>query len=285
MIVRFQRTNGSRGWGWKNSRGVVDLSNSSPALPTCTRDLIANWSRYETEIHEQSQRLDVTQDPLRLLPPIDPPGKILCIGLNYRDHALETNSPIPDEPIVFNKAPSSLIGPNDPIQIPTSSTQVDFEAELVVVIGKRLKNASESQAAEGIFGYTIGNDVSARDWQKGKPAKQWFLGKSFDTFAPLGPGIIPAVSVPNPNRLRILSRLNGTVMQDSSTSELIFSPQMLLSYISQVLTLEPGDLLFTGTPAGVGVARTPPVFLQPGDRIDVEIESIGSISNPCIYAT
>jgi 2-keto-4-pentenoate hydratase/2-oxohepta-3-ene-1,7-dioic acid hydratase in catechol pathway len=218
---------------------------------------------------------------LEVLCPLDQPGKILCIGLNYRDHAIETNAPIPDEPIVFSKAPTTLIGPDVPIEVPSISNQVDFEAELVVVVGKRLRKASQEQARQAIFGYTAGNDVSARDWQKEKPGKQWLLGKSFDTFAPLGPAIALASSIPDPGKLRIQSRLNGKLMQDSSTKELIFAPEMLLSYISQVLTIEPGDLLFTGTPAGVGVARSPQVFLKPGDRIEVEIEAIGVLSNPC----
>jgi 2-keto-4-pentenoate hydratase/2-oxohepta-3-ene-1,7-dioic acid hydratase in catechol pathway len=145
-----------------------------------------------------------------------------------------------------------------------------------------LRKSTEKQASEAIFGYTAGNDISARDWQKGKPGKQWLLGKSFDTFAPIGPAIAMASEMPDPQNLKIQSRLNGQLMQDSSTRELIFSPAMLLSYISQVLTIEPGDLLFTGTPAGVGVARNPQVFLKPGDRIEVQIESIGTLSNACV---
>jgi 2-keto-4-pentenoate hydratase/2-oxohepta-3-ene-1,7-dioic acid hydratase in catechol pathway len=202
--------------------------------------------------------------------------------LNYRDHAIETNAPIPDEPIVFFKSSNTMIGPTDSIVVPPISNEVDFEAELVVVIGKQLKHASESQAALAIFGYTAGNDVSARDWQKGKPGKQWYLGKSFDTFAPIGPAIALRSEIANPSNLRIESRLNGVSMQNSTTAELIFQPAMLLSYLSQIITLEPGDILFTGTPAGVGVARNPQVFLKPGDRIEVEIESIGTLSNSCI---
>jgi 2-keto-4-pentenoate hydratase/2-oxohepta-3-ene-1,7-dioic acid hydratase in catechol pathway len=228
------------------------------------------------------KKLGPCDQPLELLCPLDTPGKILCIGLNYRDHAIETNAPIPEEPIVFSKAPSSLIGPEDPIEIPSISQQVDYEAELVVVVGERLKKSSQEQAQQAIFGYTAGNDISARDWQKGKPGKQWLLGKSFDTFAPIGPAIALASSILDPQNLKIQSRLNGQLMQDSSTRELIFSPAMLLSYISQVLTIEPGDLLFTGTPAGVGVARDPQVFLKPGDRIEVQIESIGTLSNLCV---
>ncbi|MFM8400267.1 MAG: fumarylacetoacetate hydrolase family protein, partial [Pirellula sp.] len=251
-------------------------------LPTSTRELIVRWNELQSRIISLIKKLGPSDETLELLCPLDAPGKILCIGLNYRDHAIETNAPIPDEPIVFSKAPTSLIGPTDAIEIPSISREVDFEAELVVVVGERLRKATEKQAHEAIFGYTAGNDISARDWQKGKPGKQWLLGKSFDTFAPIGPAIALASAIPDPRNLKIQSRLNGQLMQDSSTRELIFSPAMLLSYISQVLTIEPGDLLFTGTPAGVGVARNPQVFLKPGDRIEVQIESIGTLSNACI---
>ncbi|MFN6399911.1 MAG: fumarylacetoacetate hydrolase family protein [Planctomycetota bacterium] len=284
MIVRFKRYDGSVGWGWKSPQGIQDVCAADDSLPVSTCQLIRNWDSLQPRIVSLVKKLGPTDDPLELLCPLDRSGKILCIGLNYRDHALETNAPIPDEPIVFSKASSSMIGPDVPIEVPQISSQVDFEAELVVVVGKRLKKADPLEARQAIFGYTAGNDVSARDWQKGKPGKQWLLGKSFDTFAPIGPAIVPAAAIPDPMNLRIQSRLNGQTMQDSSTHELIFTPEMLLSYISQVLTIEPGDVLFTGTPAGVGVARTPQVFLKPGDRFEVEIEGIGTLSNPCIEA-
>ena len=282
MIVRFKRPDGSIAWGWRSQQGIQDLCAADDSLPTSTRKLIIRWKELQSRIVSLIKKLGPSDQPLELLCPLDTPGKILCIGLNYRDHAIETNAPIPEEPIVFSKAPSSLIGPEDPIEIPSISQQVDYEAELVVVVGERLKKSSQEQAQQAIFGYTAGNDISARDWQKGKPGKQWLLGKSFDTFAPIGPAIALASSISDPQNLKIQSRLNGQLMQDSSTRELIFSPAMLLSYISQVLTIEPGDLLFTGTPAGVGVARDPQVFLKPGDRIEVQIESIGTLSNLCV---
>jgi 2-keto-4-pentenoate hydratase/2-oxohepta-3-ene-1,7-dioic acid hydratase in catechol pathway len=282
MIVRFKRPDGSIAWGWRSQQGIQDLCAADDSLPTSTRELIIRWKELQSRIVSLIKKLGPCDQPLELLCPLDTPGKILCIGLNYRDHAIETNAPIPEEPIVFSKAPSSLIGPEDPIEIPSISQQVDYEAELVVVVGERLKKSSQEQAQQAIFGYTAGNDISARDWQKGKPGKQWLLGKSFDTFAPIGPAIALASSILDPQNLKIQSRLNGQLMQDSSTRELIFSPAMLLSYISQVLTIEPGDLLFTGTPAGVGVARDPQVFLKPGDRIEVQIESIGTLSNLCV---
>ncbi len=282
MLVRFRYPDTSTSWGWQASKGIQDLHAADPSLPASIREAIEHWDSLAPRIAEICKSAPTINSPVELLSPIDRPSKILCIGLNYRDHAIETNAPIPDEPIVFNKSINTLSGPTSPIVIPPISHEVDFEAELVVVVGKQLSRATESQASDAIFGYTAGNDVSARDWQKGKPGKQWFLGKSFDTFAPLGPAIALKSEIPNPSNLRIVSRLNGVTMQNSSTSELIFQPAMLLSYLSQVVTLEPGDLLFTGTPAGVGVARSPQVFLKPGDRIEVEIESIGILSNPCI---
>jgi 2-keto-4-pentenoate hydratase/2-oxohepta-3-ene-1,7-dioic acid hydratase in catechol pathway len=282
MLVRFRRPNGTLGWGFRSEQGIVDVSLAAPTLPRSTRTLIEQWDTFEQDVLRLAQTTPPSSEPFEILCPLDVPGKILCIGLNYRDHAIETNAPIPDEPIVFFKSSNTMIGPTDPIVVPPISSEVDFEAELVVVIGKRLKHASEIEASQSIFGYTAGNDVSARDWQKGKPGKQWYLGKSFDTFAPIGPAIALRSQIANPSNLRIESRLNGVIMQNSTSAELIFQPAMLLSYLSQVITLEPGDVLFTGTPAGVGVARNPQVFLKPGDRIEVEIESIGTLSNPCL---
>lgn len=221
-------------------------------------------------------------EELIFCPPIFTPSKILCIGLNYADHAKEFNDPIPSEPVVFNKPLSTLIAHGDAIRIPKVSDKIDYEAELVVVIGKTGRDIPESEALDYVFGYTCGNDVSCRDWQKNKPAGQWFLGKSFDTFAPIGPVLVTRDEVPDPNGLAIQSRLNGNVMQSSNTSHFIFPVEKLIAYISQVMTLEPGDLIFTGTPGGVGERRNPPVFLKRGDRIEVEIEKIGTLSNPVV---
>lgn len=283
-IVRFLRPDNSSGWGIQTDHGIQDLTNADQSLPTSIVELIPKWSQFEQRIAGLNKKLGTSTEPLRLICPLDRPGKILCIGLNYRDHAIETNAPIPVEPIVFCKMPTAMIGPNEVIRLPSVSNEVDYEAELVIVIGQRVKLATAEQAAESIFGYTVGNDVSARDWQKGKPGKQWFLGKSFDTFAPLGPAIAMASSIPHPDRLKIQCRLNGQMVQDSNTSELIFRPVELVQYISQVMTLEPGDVIYTGTPSGVGVARTPPLFLKDGDRVEIDIESIGRLSNPCVLA-
>jgi 2-keto-4-pentenoate hydratase/2-oxohepta-3-ene-1,7-dioic acid hydratase in catechol pathway len=281
-VCRFSRPDGSIGWGTLNASGIQDLSKADPTLPHSMHEIIENWRFLLPRVQGLVKRLGNSEESLQVLCPFERIGKILCIGLNYRDHALETNQPIPTEPIVFCKAPTALIGPDDDIVIPQVSTQVDFEAELVVVIGKRVRNVRESDAHQAIFGYTVGHDVSARDWQIGKPGKQFFLGKSFDTFAPLGPAIALADSISNPMDLRIQSRINGQSMQDSSTSQLIFSPAFLIAYISQVITLDVGDVIYTGTPSGVGIARKPQRFLQPGDTVEIEIEALGTLRNHCV---
>jgi 2-keto-4-pentenoate hydratase/2-oxohepta-3-ene-1,7-dioic acid hydratase in catechol pathway len=209
------------------------------------------------------------------------PQKVLCVGLNYADHARESGAAIPGEPVLFSKFPSALIGPGDTILLPSKLTQeVDYEAELVFVIGKRGRNVPKAKAFDYVAGYTCGHDVSARDWQLGKPGGQWMLGKTFDTFAPLGPALVTRDEVPDPHNLPIRLRRNGEVLQDSNTKQFIFKIDELVAYISQVMTLEPGDLVFTGTPPGVGFARKPPVFLRDGDVTDVEIEGVGVLTNP-----
>ncbi len=219
--------------------------------------------------------------PATLLPPVPPPEKILCIGLNYRDHAIETGSEIPTEPVVFSKFNTAMIGHGDVIRLPKVARKVDYEAELVVVIGKSAKHVAAADAMKHVYGYSCGHDVSARDWQKGRPGGQWLLGKTFDTFAPIGPCIVSARELPDPSNLRVRMHLNGEVVQDSSTDQLIFDIPTLISHLSQIVTLKPGDLIFTGTPPGVGAARRPPVFLKPGDECSVEIEGIGSLRNRC----
>jgi len=214
---------------------------------------------------------DITQ----YFPPVAPPN-IFALGLNYREHAIETNAEIPKAPLIFIKATTSLTAHQSIICLPKSAPQeVDYEAELVIVIGKKAKNIRAEEAAESIFGYTCGNDVTARDCQK-RIDKQWARAKSFDTFAPTGPVIETEL---DPGNLKIRSILNGQVMQDSTTADLIFSVPEIVSYFSQNFTLLPGTLIFTGTPPGVGMARTPPCFLQPGDTIEIEVEGIGRLEN------
>jgi 2-keto-4-pentenoate hydratase/2-oxohepta-3-ene-1,7-dioic acid hydratase in catechol pathway len=210
--------------------------------------------------------------------PIERPQKIICVGLNYRDHAEEQGVPLPEWPILFAKWPNTLIGPGDPIVVPTVTEQVDYEAELGVVIGSRVKDASPDNALEAVAGYLCLNDVSARDIQFGD--KQWVRGKSPDTFCPVGPALVPASDVPDPQALGIRSILNGEVMQDSNTSNMVFGVADIVSFVSKLITLEAGDLIATGTPAGVGVFRDPPVFLKPGDEITIAIEGLGELTNP-----
>lgn len=214
---------------------------------------------------------------VKLLAPVDPPN-VLALGLNYRRHAAETQMKVPERPLLFIKANTSVIGAGAPILLPAiAPAEVDYEAELCLVIGKRARNVSESEALDYVFGYTCGNDVSARDCQL-RLDGQWARGKSFDTFCPLGPWI--ETEIPDPDHLAICSRLNGRVMQDSNTSDLVFNCRQLVSFLSHNLTLLPGTVIMTGTPEGVGMARKPPVYMQPGDVIEIEIEGIGTLSNP-----
>jgi 2-keto-4-pentenoate hydratase/2-oxohepta-3-ene-1,7-dioic acid hydratase in catechol pathway len=215
----------------------------------------------------------------RLAPVIRPP-KIICLGLNYRDHANETGAKIPTEPIVFSKYATAVIGPNAPIQLPPDSQKVDYEAELVVVIGRGGRHIPEADAMRHVAGYTCGHDVSARDYQIERGGGQWMIGKTFDTFAPLGPALVTPDELPDPHHLRIRSRLNGETMQDSNTEQMIFNVPQIIGYLSRVMTLEPGDVVFTGTPPGVGMARKPPVYLKGGDVVEIEIEGIGVLRNP-----
>jgi 2-keto-4-pentenoate hydratase/2-oxohepta-3-ene-1,7-dioic acid hydratase in catechol pathway len=210
--------------------------------------------------------------------PIDRPQKIVCVGLNYRDHAEEQGTALPEAPLLFAKWPNTLIGPGDPIVIPPVTSRVDYEAELGVVIGQRARGVSTENALDAVRGYLCVNDVSARDLQFSDG--QWVRGKSLDTFCPVGPELIPAAEVPDPQALSIRAVVNGEVLQDSNTSNMIFSVAEIVAYVSRAITLEPGDLIATGTPAGVGVFREPQVLLQPGDEVTIEIERLGALTNP-----
>jgi 2,4-diketo-3-deoxy-L-fuconate hydrolase len=211
--------------------------------------------------------------------PIARPGKIVAIGLNYEDHAAETGAEIPEKPVVFAKYPNTIIGPGEPIRIPPIAEQIDYEAELAVVIGRRARNVSEAEALEYVFGYTNSNDVSARDLQFSEGG-QWTRSKSIDTFCPMGPYVATRDEVPDPQNLYIRAILNGEVVQDGTTSKMIFSVAELVSFLSQGMTLEPGDIIITGTPPGVGMARDPQLWMKPGDEVTIEIEGLGALTNP-----
>lgn len=218
---------------------------------------------------------------VRLLAPLVRPGKIVAIGLNYMDHCRETNTPPPANPVIFTKFTTAINGPGSPVRWSAALTQqVDYEAELAVVIGKTARRVSEADALDYVFGYTAANDVSARDLQFGDG--QWIRGKSLDTFCPLGPALVTADEIPDPQALAIRCELNGAVVQDSHTREMIFGVAHLVSFCSQAFTLDPGDVILTGTPHGTGAFRDPKLFMQNGDTVAIEIDSIGRLENPCV---
>lgn len=219
-------------------------------------------------------------DEAVLAAPIPRPPKIICIGLNYRDHAAESGMALPEVPTVFAKFATAVIGHRQPIVLPKNSTQPDYEAEFAVVIGRGGRHIPEARWREHVFGYTIVNDVSARDFQMA--TSQWMIGKTFDTFAPMGPAIVTADEIEDPHSLKISLTLSGETMQDSNTSNLIFNVPRLIAYLSSVFTLEPGDIISTGTPAGVGFARKPQRFLRPGDEVAIRVEGIGELVNPVV---
>ena len=230
--------------------------------------------------HDWAAGVDGPRRPLARLdyaPLVPSPDKIVCVGLNYRSHILETGREIPAHPTLFAKFRSALVGANDPIVVPFATEQVDWEAELAVVVGRRIRNANEREALDAVFGYTAANDVSARDLQFAD--QQWVRGKSLDTFCPVGPVIVTPDEFGDPQDKRLISRVNGETMQDSTSAEMIFGVGEILSFLSRACTLEPGDLILTGTPWGVGGFRDPPVFLKPGDTVEIEVEGIGVLAN------
>jgi len=240
---------------------------------------IDEWKRDERGKAALAEAGDlVAASAAKLLAPIARPGKVLCIGLNYRDHAAESGMEVPTSPILFSKFATSIVGPGDNVVIPRGCVQPDYEAEMAVVIGRHTKNVSKEDAYNYVGGYCCLNDVSARDFQFAD--KQWVRGKSCDTFAPIGPFVATKELIPNPHKLAIKFRLNGETLQNSTTEQLVFGVPELVSFLSQSMTLEPGDIIATGTPPGVGFARKPPVYIKPGDRMEVEVEGLGVLFNP-----
>lgn len=281
-LVTYQSETGPRIAGVREG-GFVDLNRADPNLPRSMKALLSagaqalDAARAATESGEL-----IARGKAKRLAPIPHPEKIICIGLNYADHAAESGAQIPIQPIVFCKFATAVAADGDAIVLPRSSNKVDYEAELVAVIGRGGRDIPRGQALDHVAGYTCGHDVSARDWQLETPGGQWLLGKTFDTFAPFGPELVTADEIDDPGNLDIALRLNGTVMQQSNTRQLIFPIDELVAHLSSVFTLSPGDVIFTGTPPGVGAARKPPVYLKAGDVAEVEIEKIGVLRNPVI---
>lgn len=287
LVTFVLDTGGEPRLGVETTAGIVDFREAAPSLPQTLLGLLAAGApALQTARAVVARALDdrvglLQAERTRLLAPIARPGKIFGIGFNYREHAAETGNPIPAVPFVFLKAATAVIGPGTAIELPAVSTMVDYEGELALVIGRRAKCVARADALAYVAGYTIMNDVSARDYQKNSGHS---LAKSFDTFAPMGPALVTADEVPDPHHLTLCTRVSGETMQQASTSGLIFDIPALIEYISAAVTLEPGDVITTGTPAGVGARRTPPRFLRAGDTVAVEIRGVGVLENPVVNA-
>jgi 2-keto-4-pentenoate hydratase/2-oxohepta-3-ene-1,7-dioic acid hydratase in catechol pathway len=294
-IVRFSANGGSPRIGMLRGDDVVDLQASYAAslarrgvaraaqlaaavLPASTREFLENGPVAQDAISGITEWVTSPVRSVRLHAPIADPGKFICIGLNYRDHAEETNNPIPKEPPIFPKWNTAIIDPGEPVLRPRGSQKLDWEVELGVVIGRTARNVSKEAALDHVFGYTIVNDVSARDFQF--ITSQWAAGKIGDTLAPVGPFIADRTEIPDPHQLRLQTWVNDRQMQDGNTKNFIFDVRYIVSYLSGLITLSPGDLIATGTPAGVGHGMKPPVYMVPGDTCRMEIAGLGTLQNP-----
>jgi len=269
----------------QDGRNVIfDLSLAQPSLPLDMTEFLklgdAAWALAKSALASADKRCYLSEADVTLLAPILRPGKIICLGHNYYDHTDSASGTSPEHPTFFAKYSNVIVGPYQPIIHPRADIQMDYEAELAVVIGKRSRYVAEECALDFVAGYTIFNDVSARDYQK--RSSQWTLGKSFDTFGPMGPALVTADEIPDPGNLDLALTLNGQEMQHSNTCNLIFSIPFLIAYLTQVMTLEPGDLIATGTPSGTGAMHKPPVFMKPGDEVKIRIEKVGELVNPIV---
>jgi acylpyruvate hydrolase len=278
QLVTFQAADGPA-VGLLTDAGVIDLAQAAPQLPRSMKELL---ERYGTDLTEAVKtKRDVKPIPLaeaELLPVIPDPGKIICIGRNYAAHAAEGGAKPLDYPDVFLRVASSLVAHNQPIVRPRVSDKLDYEAELVFIVGRQTRHATEANALDAIAGYSMFNEGSVRDYQR--KATQWTPGKNFDKTGAFGPALVTAdVLPPAMAGVRIQTRLNGQTMQDANTSDLIFPVRRLVAILSEIMTLEPGDIVVTGTPAGVGYPRNPPVFMKPGDTVEVEVEGLGVLIN------
>jgi 2,4-didehydro-3-deoxy-L-rhamnonate hydrolase len=280
-LVSYRKSGSAPGWraGVAVDGGVIDAASLVPEDDAAgsVRSILTSGSRLLARLAEAAQDAPVIGDVV-LGPPVPDPEKILCLGLNYHAHAQESAMEIPPAPILFAKFRNALIGPGVPIPLPAASSKVDYEGELAVVIGRRCKHVDAAHALSCVAGYMILNDISARDLQLQTP--QWTAGKAVDGFAPCGPALVTADEVEDPQSLVLTTRLNGEVMQQADTGQMIFSVAETIEFISRLMTLEVGDIVATGTPEGVGAARTPPVFLTAGDEVEVEISGLGVLRNP-----
>jgi len=290
--VTYAAKDGASHLGALTDRGVVELATVARGLGL-PREIFSSMSSWlegganrlvdPIKLMSNAATTAIPLSDVRFLPPVPRPGKIVAIGLNYKDHSIESGATAPPKsPIIFAKFTTSIAGPEDPIVIPVGNPNVDYEAELAVVIGRRGKAIPAEHAFEYVAGYMPLNDVSARVWQFGD--RQWVRGKSCDTFCPTGPHLTTRDEIPDPHALAIRARVNGVTMQDSHTSKMIFGVPELIEFTSASITLEPGDIIATGTPEGVGAFRKPPVFLKPGDVVEVEIEKLGVLRNPVVAA-
>ena len=277
MKIVSYRTGGTESYGVLTAGGIVDLPAGDAALPAALNDALARLVGYELPTDHVAP---VGLDTVTLLPAVPHPEKIICIGVNYADHAAETGSVTPPYPTVFAKFANTLIANGAPIVLPRASDSVDYEGELAVIIGRDAKNVSAADALDYVAGYSALDDVSARDFQG--HTSQWIMGKSPDTFAPIGLAMATADEVPDPQALTLRTTVSGEVLQEASTGDMIFSVRELIAYLSQVMTLRPGDIIATGTPAGVGMARDPQRFLRAGDTVTVTIDGVAELTNPVI---
>jgi 2-keto-4-pentenoate hydratase/2-oxohepta-3-ene-1,7-dioic acid hydratase in catechol pathway len=284
-LLNFYNADGSRSMGLVEDDRVFDLTAAAPGNPAFA--CLGQWLRAGDFARDQiaSLRDAVVRNPahamplgnLRHAPLVELDARIFCVGLNYADHAAENNLPPPDSPIFFSKLAAVVVPHGAEVPLPAVSEKVDYEAEVAVVIGRKADRVSEVEAADYIAGYTIMNDISARDMQR--MDKQWFRGKNCNGFGPMGPWMVTADALRDPGHMPVLLRVNGETRQNSNTSNLVFAPAALISILSQTLIIQPGDVISTGTPAGIGGCRKPPVFLQPGDRVEVEVGGIGILAN------
>jgi acylpyruvate hydrolase len=277
MRIASFRRDGKISYGLLEGDEITDLPALDPQLPPALNDALPTLRGY---VPPAGSRKTVSRSEVTLLPVIPSPQKIICIGVNYAEHAAETGQAPPPYPTVFAKFANTLVASGDPIVLPPASTMPDYEGELAVVIGRPGRQVTEQDALDYVAGYTALNDVSARDFQG--HTSQWTMGKSPDTFGPLGLALVTADEIPDPQKLELRTRVNGEVLQQASTADMVFTVRQLIAYLSQTMTLLPGDVIATGTPSGIGAARTPPRFLRPGDTVVISIDGVTELTNPVI---